>query len=469
MEHSAARAWAYEEFGDIKLGDARLRRRIVTTATGALMRPRATITATFGKGAAAEGAFRMLSNDEVRSETLSDASHRATARRCDAHSLVVVPVDGTSIRIRDTWDLRGLGPLSSLTDKARGIQALHALAVAPDGTTLGVVGRQFWLRSKTSTRGSRVKNFGPRKDRESYRWVTMLESVTRDLQAQAPGTTPWFQIDRGGDCWMVLQHAVKNGLTLTVRANQNRTLAPRADLFSAIRSKKVIGATRIVLPATRHREARIARLSVRCARFKLPLPSFHRRHRTYEIGVVMVSETTKPADGTAPIEWILLTTRNVRTAGEALDVVRAYTRRWRIEEFHRTWKRGACCIEQARLFTYERIKRWGIIMGSVAARIENIKLTARTTPDAPAEETFSKDEIEAVALLRSNGKSKANAKPTVSEVTRWLAELGGYMGSKNSPPPGATVIARGLERIETAAQLLAIQRESRKRSRKAEK
>jgi hypothetical protein len=295
----------------------------------------------------------------------------------------------------------------------------------------------------------------------------MIDSVTRDLQAQAPGTTPWFQLDRGGDCSMVLEHAIRNGLTVTVRANQNRTIGPGINLFSAIRSKKPIGTMSVALPANRRREARLARLSIRCARFKIPLPTIYRKHRMYELGLVMVSEVARPADGTPPIEWILYTTRDVRTAGDALEVVRAYTRRWRIEEFHRTWKRGACGIEQTRLFTYERIKRWGIIMGAVAARIESIKLAARTTPDAPAVETFSKEEIEAVALLRSKGKP--SAKPTVGEVTLWIAELGGYMGSKNSPPPGATVIARGLERIEAAAQLLAIQRESRKRSRKTEK
>ena len=76
---------------------------------------------------------------------------------------------------------------------------------------------------------------------------------------------------------------------------------------------------------------------------------------------------------------------------------------------------------------------------------------------------LSQDEIDAVILLRSKDRPvpyRLGAVPTLGEVTGWIAALGGYMGSKNSPPPGATVLARGLERIETAAQVLALQRQS---------
>lgn len=464
MTWDAAEAWAREEFGDAELGDARRTSRVVRIAAGALRRPRPTVAGTFGRTAAAEGAFRLLENDGVSVDELASAAHRATARRCASLSTVIVPIDGTSLRVQDPRDLRGLGPLSSLTDKARGIQAFHAIAVAPSGETLGVLSREFWLRSRTATPPSGFKSSRPRNERESYRWVTMLKSATDQMRAHAPACTPWFQLDRGGDCWMVLEHAVVNGLTLTVRANQNRALEHAGThLFPRIRSSAPIGTLSVDVPEGRARRARRAILILRSVRVHLPIPITRKHQVVREIGVVQAIEKDPPEDGSVRIEWILLTTREVRDAINAAEVVHAYTRRWRIEEFHRTWKSGACGIESTRLRACDHIQRWAIIMGSVAARIEHIKLTSRSSPELPATDCFSQDEIDAVILLRSKDRKMPYALgqvPTLGEVARWVADLGGYMGSKNSPPPGATVLARGLERIETAAQVLALQRQA---------
>src|SRR4029077_226886 len=197
-------------------------------------------------------------------DELASAAHRATARRCAQLSTVIVPIDGTSLRVQDPRDLRGLGPLSSLTDKARGIQAFHAIAVALNGATLGVLGREFWLRSRTATPPSGFKSSRPRTQRESYRWVTMLQSVTDQMKTHAPNCAPWFQLDRGGDCWMVIEHAIEHGLMLTVRANQNRALAHAGTyLFQTIRSSAPIGTLHVDVPEGHRRSARRACLLLR--------------------------------------------------------------------------------------------------------------------------------------------------------------------------------------------------------------
>jgi hypothetical protein len=405
-----------------------------------------------------------MENAAVSVEALASAAHRGAARRCADWSMVFVPIDSTSLRVQDPRDLRGLGPLSSLTDKARGIQAFHAIAVAPTGATLGILGREFWLRSRVATPASGFKGSHPRTERESYRWVTMLQSVTEQMKTHAPTCTPWFQLDRGGDCWMVIEHAVQHGLMLTVRANQNRALERAGtSLFPTIRRSAPIGTLHVNVPDGHRRSTRRACLTLRSLRVQLPIPITRKKRVNREIGIVHAIERDSPSDGSERIEWLLLTTRKVCTASDAAEVVFAYTRRWRIEEFHRTWKSGACGIESTRLRAYDHIQRWAVIMGSVAARIEHIKLVSRSSPEVPATDCFSQDEIDAVILLRSKDRPlpyRAGDVPTLGEVTRWVADLGGYMGSKNSPPPGATVLARGLERIETAAQVLALQRQS---------
>jgi hypothetical protein len=263
---------------------------------------------------------------------------------------------------------------------------------------------------------------------------------------------------------MVINHAITQGLTLTVRANQNRLLEQRGThLFPTIRNSTPIGVLDVDVPAAPTHAARCARLILRSLRIRLPIPIRRRRRISHEIGIVQAIEQDVPADGSKRIEWLLLTTREVSHARDAIEVVRAYTRRWRIEEFHRTWKAGACGIEGTRLRAYDHIQRWAIITASVAARIEHIKIASRSTPEAPATACFSQDEIDAVILFRSRDRSIPYAPgqvPTLGDVTRWVAEIGGYMGSMNARPPGATVLARGLEQIRVAAEILAIQREN---------
>jgi hypothetical protein len=43
--------------------------------------------------------------------------------------------------------------------------------------------------------------------------------------------------------------------------------------------------------------------------------------------------------------------------------------------------------------------------------------------------------------------------PTLAEVVRWLATLGGYLGRKADGPPGVTVLWRGFQAL---AQLTAM-------------
>jgi hypothetical protein len=42
--------------------------------------------------------------------------------------------------------------------------------------------------------------------------------------------------------------------------------------------------------------------------------------------------------------------------------------------------------------------------------------------------------------------------PTLAEATRWIAQMGGFLGRKADGHPGVTVIWRGLQRLQDVAQ-----------------
>ena len=63
-------------------------------------------------------------------------------------------------------------------------------------------------------------------------------------------------------------------------------------------------------------------------------------------------------------------------------------------------------------------------------------------------------ELDLDALQRYLTLSYVPGPATMVKAIRWIADLGGYVGNRGSGPPGATTIARGLERVDFAAALL---------------
>jgi hypothetical protein len=121
---------------------------------------------------------------------------------------------------------------------------------------------------------------------------------------------------------------------------------------------------------------------------------------------------------------------------------------WAIEEFHRTWKSGACNVETTQLRSFEAVAKWATILSAVSTRIERLKYLARNEPDRPATTELEPIEVEALLVERQarvGRHVRLPKKPTVGEATAWIAEMGGWMGEKTSGPPGSVTIARGLQ------------------------
>jgi hypothetical protein len=400
-----------------------------------------------------------LENDAISSSELSRASLLATANRCFGEEFIFVPIDGTSLSLRDRCDAKDLGIINT-TVGARGLQVMSAIAVGRDGTPLGLCGQQFWARRDRV--GLKRHDYDNRDvdKKETQRWLDAMAAVREAFAIEAPETRTWFQLDRGGDAWPVLLDAIEHGDLLTVRAAQNRRLVD-GYLWNRLRRTEPQASYVLQVPTGVDRTARTACMQIQYAPVSIAArdrrSAQHRRLDLYAVRVIEVGTTPRAE---APIEWLLLTTAPVRNVTDALAVVDGYASRWRIEEFHKTWKTGACRIEDSQLEARDHIVRFAVISAAVAMRIQRLTQLARTTPDEPATVEFSRAEIDATILLREPKDVKRGDTPTVGEVVRWLADLGGFMGPspKNKTAtrkPGAIVIARGLEQIEPVATLLA--------------
>jgi hypothetical protein len=145
------------------------------------------------------------------------------------------------------------------------------------------------------------------------------------------------------------------------------------------------------------------------------------------------------------IDWKLLTDRPVRSCLDAIEKLEWYAHTWKVETFHKILKSG-CRAEEAKLRTAERLVNLIAILNILSWRIFWITMLNRTRPDAAPTEAFTDLDQYVLDELVPN-KSSVPASPSLSHYIVKLARLGGCLARAHDPPPGNTVIWRGLSRL----------------------
>jgi hypothetical protein len=453
-----ARNWAQEQFGDAELGDGRRTVRWVKMIAGAIESPSGRLSEVY-RGKELDAAYDFVENGCVPTWRLEAAVGKATARQCQGQR-VYVAVDGSSLSLtpRRIGIEKGFGPIGKISAGWRGIKVNTALAMTEGGTVVGILAQQWWTRPEAARRTlKQCKKDRMRKkprDKETVHW---LESTQRSAERlEAHGARGWFQLDREADAWPILCSLATNGHWFTVRSSWNRRLAVAGDrqyLRSKMASTKPIAFYELDVPERGRRQGRKARMAIHAADVTLLLREKMngKRQRPLQVRAVWTHEVGTTPPGEEPLDWMLLTNAPVDTVGAAQAVVGGYAMRWRIEEFHRTWKTGSCEVETTQLRSRDATIRWATVLGVVAARVERIKRLGREQPDRPASDELSPVEIEVLVALKRRIKKRSesipDAIPSMSLAALWLAEIGGYTGRSSGGPPGSTTIRRGLERL----------------------
>lgn len=462
MREAGPSSWAHEEFGRARIADARWKRRLVRMADRAARRPAGRVTETFVRSAERQGAYGLLESEAVSTDEVGQAMYEACARRCIDEAFVYCPIDGTSLSLADGERRKGFGPIGSRAGGGRGLKVMNAMVLSADGVPLGISSQRYWTRAERRRDQHRDK-LRP-EEKETQHWLDAIKQTREVMAEHAPSTRCWFQLDREGDAWPLLKAAGLDHHWFTIRACRNRRVRlPDGQwtyLWSLLEQQPVQTTYALEVRATGKRKARKANMVVRACKVTLEIRDKRTNERfQLDVNVVQAMEQGSTPVGEKPIQWTLLTNRPIEVMKDITDVILGYSMRWRIEELHRTWKSGACAVEENQLRSASAAIKWATILIGVAARIERIKQLSRERPDLPATDEFSPAEIKAAALLYFGkaGKAKVNAaiKPTIADVTLWIAFLGGYTGKTSSGgPPGATVLSRGLETVRAVAQAI---------------
>jgi hypothetical protein len=457
-------AWAAEQFGSVDLGDLRRTSRLMRVAASAAMAPAGTVTAVFTDDAERQGAYDFLESKHVKADALERGVGETVARRCATEDRILVPVDGSSLSFVDRTGERGLGAVGTYSAGAVGLKVISALALSSDGVPIGLLRQVIWRRPAKRPTNRRPAKKRPIERKETRHWLDAVTTSAERVAAIADAPRITFLVDREGDSAAMLCTLVGTKQDFIVRGNWDRTVSTEDGRSWKVRElmgyQTQLGSYDVELAGGPGRAARIAKVTLRAVDVMVALKDpMTGKRREVKLSAINAREMTGCPAGEEPLDWLLLTNLRVENFNQARAVVSTYALRWRIEEFHRTWKSGHCNVEDSQLRSEQALRKWALVMAAVASRIERLKLLARTKPNLPADAEFSEIELHALVLLKRRSKKKnetiPDSIPTIAQATLWLAELGGYTGKSSGGPPGTITISRGLFKLRAAADAIA--------------
>jgi hypothetical protein len=465
-----------------QLGDRRLRFRLRIIASRLQNAPGLSLPKVFQDPSQLEAAYRFFDNQRVSPEAILEPHLFMTAVRAATRGLykqaVLVIHDTTSVEVPGgAWDMGTVDPGSK-----PGFYLHTSLCVGSDGEPLGVLFQHLWHRTG-DVLGKRSQNesqYDP--NRESARWAEGV-SASNDLIRYASGEAHLTKqplvvhvMDREGDILVNLVEMLDHSQSFVVRARSDRRMEPgrlKTDnkMFAFVGRTEVM-ATRTVKMVRRvverpkketdtsegkkrprrraalmtWSETRWAELEIRAATCRIYgangchvfVPP-----EGIEVNVIEVKEVNAPP-GVEPVCWVLLTDQPIETPEQIEFIVDCYRLRWLIEEWHKALKTG-CGYEAHQFRSRMPYHRMLAIVMPIAVQMLRVRWFDRHHPDANAVEVFEPNEVEALRIhMHSEGK-ELSAEPSVREVFRHVARLGGHLPQNGEP--GWLVLSAGLTQL----------------------
>jgi hypothetical protein len=435
-------SWAESEFGSCDLGDARRRKRAVSYAMSAAVKPEASTPDQTDDWGDCKAVYRMFNHSDVTFEALAGPHWERTRAAARGHMLVI---DDTM----ETDFGRGRGELGPTGDGfGRGFFLHSALMVQTDDLHIvGLAGQELFYR-KPVPRGQSTAKRKHRK-RESEVWGRLVDRVG----APRDGVQYTHVMDRAADNWEVFLHLHLQKCDWVVRSSKPmRKVMHESDCLSledALKQGKLLGTYDLDVRAAKDQPARRAKIAVRVTYVTMPAPKCiapqYRSHRQVVIkhAVIEAQEVDPPKGVKTPIHWVLFTSHSVRTFADALRVLEWYKARWTIEEFHKCLKTG-CALEDRQYEAAGALEAVAGMFSVLAVRLLQLKTVARADPDRKAAKMVPPDWLKFLRLVRPKAKIE-----TVRDFVREIAKHGGFLGRKSDGEPGWQTIWRGFQQFQT--------------------
>ena len=436
------RNYENEWLGRCNFGDQRLTARALHIGDCLRLKYGQPLSQVFKNASELKRAYEFLANPRTSFKKIVESSHHQTANYVRNLPIILSIGDTTFLDYKNIKLKReDYGPIGN---GGNGLILHTSLAVDPEcGQPLGLLWEKVWKRAHTVKPKKKVNRGRPFEEKESYKWVEAIKKVPEILQeASANNEQKVIHIfDREGDISEVFEEVQKREKCgLLVRATHNRSLCEQEDyLWNYVKQQPLQFEQEIELPKTDKRKKRTAVLAVRFCPVKLRSPQRLKTTDSFNIYAVYAEEIN-PLEGEEAISWMLLTTEVVDTIELAKKMLRWYSYRWLIEEYHKILKSG-CKVESYRLGGSSMEVLLGFLT-RISSNLLRMTYLHRNHPESPAEAILTPVQIK-VLKAKSSSTKMAQEVPTIKWAIEAIARLGGYLEHRRKSPIGITVLWRG--------------------------
>ena len=470
-------SWIMDELQTVDLRDKRLEKRLVVLLETLSQASTASIPAACNDRAEMVAAYRFFDNDHVDFENVLAPHLDATCERVAQQSVALLVQDTTELDLtRPSKQMQGTGPLHQ--GKRCGALLHPLVALTTDGTPLGTLYAEAWSREdrtdqpKLSANARRVAyNQRPFEEKETYRWLQTAEQCEA-IKAHCPETRLVMIADREPDITDVIDYCgSQNHFDWVIRGGVDRILSRKNTGEASVRVRDQLRRGKVRFektmpirarvawgsgllkqhPSQADRDAREVTVTVHSGKVSLNDPRRQHPDRKVDgvtVNAVLVSEVDPPAD-VQPVEWLLLTSLPIRGNKQIETIIDYYEKRWVIELYFKVLKSG-CRIESRRFEHLDRFLPALALYMIIAWRSLYVCRVSRTHEDKSCELVYSPAEWQSVWQIVKRSKPPGKP-PRLMEMTKLVAQLGGYVNRKSAGPPGPQTMWLGLQRMHDIA------------------
>lgn len=405
-----------------------------------------------------KAAYRFFANKRVHEGDILSGHFEATRARFEA-------ARGTVLLLQDTTEFtyqRARPELVGITKdinsgkdkKGRyrhhtlcGILMHSSLAVTTDGLPLGLTAVKFWTRKKFKGTAALKRRINPTRvpieKKESVRW---LDNLRQSIGLLGKPDRCIHVGNRESDIFELYCLTRDLSTHFIVRMQTDRLAGDGEHTISDEMDEVAIKGLHRVEVRNEKGDPISVTLEIRTKRVHvLPPIGKQKRYPALDLTVIHATERGAPK-GRKPIEWKLITDLPARTRSEAIEKIDWYAMRWKIEIFHKILKSG-CRAEESKLRTADRLANLMAVFCILSWRVFWLTMLNRTAPNAAPALALASTEMGLLDQLVADAGNRRCRSGTLSFYLIKLARLGGYLARSRDPPPGNTVIWRGLSRL----------------------
>jgi hypothetical protein len=457
QSRAGAESWISEELRECQFKDARHGKRLRTMLEQLSNRIGGSIPFACQDWANTKAAYRLLSSDRVTEHAILAGHFAATRKRSRGGDSPLLILHDTTTFSYNRIDVAAIGITHrSFTRRDRdglpqhsvicGLQMHSSMVVTPEGLPLGLASCHFWTRDRFKGCTAMKRKINPTRvpieEKESRRWLDGLRRSSALLGK--PGRCVHIG-DRESDIYELFCLAEEVGTHFLVRTCVDRLAGDgRHTIADEMAETRIKGFHRIQV---RDRKGDISEAVLEISyRRVMVLPPIGKQKQYPHLTLTVIHALERGApDGRDKIDWKLMTDLPVTSRKDAVEKLRWYAMRWKIETFHKILKSG-CKAEESKLRTAERLINLIAVLCILSWRIFWMTMLNRTHPAASPNKAFTKLEQYLLDELMPVRAGPGGASSLANYIVK-LARLGGYLARAHDPPPGNTVIWRGLTRL----------------------